>query len=293
MNKPSVPRKIVKLSEPIHQQLNMYAIAAGAAGVGALALVPPSEARIVYTPAHVTLQNTKPFALDLNHDGNIDFYLVQHRQFLGRTHSASNLSVCHELSTALPYCAFSRSSTAPNALNAVATVIATSTIEAAALRAGAEIQRGRRFRNKKPVLMGAGEFYQTTQGRMSTQWIAPWVNGGKGIKNHYLGLKFKIKGKFHFGWARLSVTTRQNSLTATLTGYAYETIPGQGIIAGQTNGTDEIDNSVEQSKANDPGHGASLTSPTPDAPQPASLGMLALGVQGVQLWRRTETQEGQ
>lgn len=273
------PRRTpAKLSEAVHQRLNMYALAASAAGVGALALVQPSEAKIVYTPAHVTLQDAKPFSLDLNHDGNIDFYLVQRRQFLGRSHSASNLSVCHGLSSVLPYCGFLSSSTAPNALNAVATVATHSIFEAAALNAGAKIQRGRRFRNKKPILMGAGEFYHTSQGRSSTQWIAPWVNGGKGIKNHYLGLKFKINGKFHFGWARLTVTTSKNSLTATLTGYAYETIPGRAIVAGQTKGPQ--DKSIEVLDA-----ALALTAP---APPPTVLGLLALGTPGVSIWRREE-----
>lgn len=280
----SRPRKTASIPESLHQQLRMYALAANAAGVGALALAQPSEAKIVYTPTKVVLQNTKPFALDLNHDGNVDFYLVQHRQFLGRSHSASNLSACHALSTALPYCASFRSSTAPNALNAVATVIATSDIiEAAALRAGARIQRGRRFRNKKPVLMGAGEFYHTSQGRSSTQWVAPWVNGGKGVKNRYLGLKFKIKGRFHFGWARLTVTTHQNGLTATLTGYAYETIPGKGIVAGQTNKPDEIAKSLAQPNP------AALTVATPE---PASLGALAMGAPGLFIWREELPAQG-
>jgi len=39
----------------------------------------------------------------------------------------------------------------------------------------------------------------------------------------------------------------------------------------------------------DPGSGAFLTSPIPDTPHPASLGMLALGAQGVPLWRRKES----
>jgi hypothetical protein len=42
-----------KLSESLHQRLNMYALVAGAAGVSALALMPPAEAKIVYTPAHI------------------------------------------------------------------------------------------------------------------------------------------------------------------------------------------------------------------------------------------------
>jgi hypothetical protein len=46
------PRPPINLADSVHQQLNMYALAAGAAGVGALALAQPVEARIVYAPAH-------------------------------------------------------------------------------------------------------------------------------------------------------------------------------------------------------------------------------------------------
>jgi len=37
------------LSQSVQRQLNMYALAAGAAGVGALALTQSAEAKIVYT----------------------------------------------------------------------------------------------------------------------------------------------------------------------------------------------------------------------------------------------------
>lgn len=46
------PRAPIKLADSVHQQPNMYALAAGAAGVGELAFAQPVEARIVYTPAH-------------------------------------------------------------------------------------------------------------------------------------------------------------------------------------------------------------------------------------------------
>jgi hypothetical protein len=100
--------------------------------------------------------------------------------------------------------------------------------------------------------------------------------------NRYLGLKFKIKGKIHFGWARLSVVGRQR-ITAALTGYAYETIPGKVIKAGQTKGT-----------ADDPtnsnfGPGASLNSFISDKQQPATLGALAMGAPGLSIWRRKKS----
>ena len=99
----------------------------------------------------------------------------------------------------------------------------------------------------------------------------PWL----GVQNRYLGLKFIIRGKFHYGWARLSADGNGEILS----GYAYQTIPDKPIIAGKTHGEDDID----------PGSGASLTSPVPDIPEPASLGALALGAPGLSIWRRKES----
>jgi hypothetical protein len=71
------PRKTASnLSESVVHQLNMYALAASAAGVGVLALTQPAEAKIVYTPANVNIvQNGGLFRFDLNHDGIPDFGL--------------------------------------------------------------------------------------------------------------------------------------------------------------------------------------------------------------------------
>jgi len=62
-------------------------------------------------------------------------------------------------------------------------------------------------------------------------------------------------------------------LTTTLTGYAYETIPGKAIIAGKTKGSDD----VEPTALNRP------------ALQPATLGVLALGAPGSAIWRREKS----
>jgi hypothetical protein len=50
----------------------------------------------------------------------------------------------------------------------------------------------------------------------------------------------KIDGQFHYGWARLSVKTFSGKITATLIGYAYETIPNKPILTGKTKGPDVI-----------------------------------------------------
>jgi hypothetical protein len=80
-------KKVASLSKSIHQQLNAYAIVASAAGVSVLALAQPSEAKIVYTSAHVHLRaGQRPFPLDLNHDGIVDFYLLHSFSHFGGEH---------------------------------------------------------------------------------------------------------------------------------------------------------------------------------------------------------------
>jgi hypothetical protein len=50
--RPKTPVEFLRLT---HQRLNMYAVAAVATGVGALVLVQPAEAKIVYTRANVAI----------------------------------------------------------------------------------------------------------------------------------------------------------------------------------------------------------------------------------------------
>jgi hypothetical protein len=55
------PRQHIILSPPLQQRLNSYALAAGAAGVGVLAVTQPAAAKIVYTlrtrSSHATTQS--------------------------------------------------------------------------------------------------------------------------------------------------------------------------------------------------------------------------------------------
>jgi hypothetical protein len=114
--------------------------------------------------------------------------------------------------------------------------------------------------------------------RLPSQYCG-WFN----VKDRYLGFKFQIGGKTHYGWARLNARLQGSKITLVLTGYAYETIAGKSIKAGQTK--EAADHSGEQ----DFSPNADLTAPISDTPQPASLGMLSLGAQGVALWRRRES----
>ena len=68
---------MVNFSDPVRRQLDMYALAASATGVGLLALSSPVEAKIIYTPAHVKLALGERYGVDLDHDGITDFNLYR------------------------------------------------------------------------------------------------------------------------------------------------------------------------------------------------------------------------
>jgi hypothetical protein len=259
MKRSSGPRKTANLSASLNRQLNGYALTASAAGVAVLALAPPAEAKIIYTPAHAKVGG-RPVPMDLNHDGIVDFYL---NTFLASdTHGLSACQYWVREASGSIFCSASRGT------NAIRTIDSKGRKYAAALRYGQKIQRGEQFATAGRVILG-----YSNPGN-STNWRGPWVNAGQGVKHRYLGLKFKIKGHVHFGWARITVKTTPFGFTATLTGYAYETIPGKGIVAGQTKGSEDVEQST-----------APPVTQTPDPP----LGALAMGAPGLSIWRRKES----
>jgi hypothetical protein len=257
MKRLSGPRKTASnLSESVNQQLNMYVLAASAAGVTLLAFSQLSEASIVYTKANVVLgaRGHSFYNLDLNHDGIVDLSLL----YVYATGTYAGVKTFHS-NVFVPY------NTQVNPLNRVVGRGAFPV----AMRAGVKVRRLDNFISEGFVAAAAG----APLGHPLTYYGA-WANGGKGLRNRYLGLRFVIKGKIHFGWARVSVS--KWPFAATLTGYAYETIAGKAIIAGATQGPDDAEPA------------ASLNTPTP---VPATLGALAMGAPGLSIWRRKETQE--
>jgi hypothetical protein len=60
------------LNSQLNQRLLAYVAAAGAAGVGVLAMTQPANAKVVYTPADKTI-TVAGLNLDLNHDGVPDY----------------------------------------------------------------------------------------------------------------------------------------------------------------------------------------------------------------------------
>jgi hypothetical protein len=235
-----------KISPSTQQRLNMYALAASAAGLSVLALVQSTEARIIYTPVHHVVGKNGRFNIDLNHDKVADLTLVN-------THGC-NTDFCMDALSAVP--------AAGNGVQGMRGFL--SIPYASALTGGAVIGPKQPFQ---------GQFMASSDSGQGT--IGKWLN----VNNRYLGVKFQIKGKTHFGWARLSVhVTGAAFVSATLTGYAYETIPNKPIIAGRTKGSDDVELEL----------GATVTMPTPE---PVTLGALATGSPGLSIWRREERAE--
>jgi hypothetical protein len=244
MKRSTAPRNPPHLSE----LLNMYATAATAAGVSLLASASPAEAKIICTEVHQTIGTNGLYPLIFTSDGTIDFLILQ----------SGNPSY------AAPGNGLGARPLIGNSV--VASVSAFGITWAAALKKGSLIGSKQEFKRNYGGSTEAGMVGAQQSGSRSFA-SGPWVN----VANRYLGLKFRIDGKTHYGWARLSVQViKQRYITAKLTGYAYETIPGKAIRAGQTHG--QKDDTVVK--------------PASGTDQPASLGGLALGAANGPLWRR-------
>ena len=86
-------------------------------------------------------------------------------------------------------------------------------------------------------------------------------------------MKFLIHGATHCGWIRLNANFPAKlgfPPSATITAYAYETVANKTISASSTSSA--VATSMERMY--------------PDQP---SLGILALGADGLPIWRRKET----
>jgi hypothetical protein len=254
-------RPPAELSKSITQQLNMYAVAASAAGVGVLALSQPAEAKIIYAPAHQIIDQDHGFSLDLNHDGVDDF------RFSVRYGSVSNYFY--------------------KALNV------------AGVQSGDSV-RGKRnsrrgfYASRLPLGVRVGPKGQVPEGIMASvsgvsskttrHYRGLWAGKSHATTTGYLGFKFVIKGEVHYAWARLRVKKLQQYplISALLTGFAYETTPNKPIITGKM-GESEIDEAIGQ---------LGPANFTPHLPEPATLGLLAMGAPGVSVWRREESTGG-
>ena len=251
----------------MQKRLNTYTVAAGAAGVSLMALTQPSEAEIVYTPANETINRSSSYSLDLNHDGTVDFIIANHAGEWGSGAGTEQVLLVQAGKSNQVNCAYS--------------FCLSTFIYAAALRRGTQIgqpQRRHGWLGHEAIMAD----------QILVNGSAVYFNSWANVTNQYLGLRFQINGEVHFGWARLSVKFHgglpaERTWEAHLTGYAYETVAGKAITAGQTSGNTSEDE--EQSNA-------SFQTKPLEAIGFSALGKLGLGASGLALWRREDPESG-
>jgi hypothetical protein len=240
----SEKRNLAHLAPILDKRILSYATAATAAGIGLL--IQPAEARIVYTPADVSIPTTGNVIVDLNHDGVADFALYRFFDGEGNRHpegvSTSGLAI------------------GAYHANQIRSVQSRGIGCAAALPNGAKIGPGQPFGGNVDLVLAQGSYNKARTEHCKF-----------GYEHHgaFLGFKFTISGQTHYGWAHVTVSGNGS----VLNGYAYETVANQPILAGKTS------EPVAETQA------SLLLVPEQ---QPASLGLLARGADGLAIWRRSE-----
>lgn len=179
-----------------------------------------ASAEIVYQRVDFSLPFNGYYSMDLDGDGNNEFYL--------RTWFPGD-GVCYgSFGTEYSWIFY----VIPTGQNAVVSIESAQVFYAVALRENVLVDGTQFFSSEAPVI---GEAYWGTCGRGELgQWF--------GLPDRYLGLQFRAAdGSTHYGWAKISTTVEflgqfGINTTAFVSGFAYETIPNQGILTGQTSG---------------------------------------------------------
>jgi len=226
-----------ELRRPLAKRVAAYGLAATGAGLGIIAGAEPAEAKIVYIPANILFEDRAVIDID-----NVDFVITQIKE--------DNFGYTFILKVQ----------------GGGGGVLASSRFPgwAGRLSVGARIG-------------ASGHFYRNPQMAEAATYnccpthTGPWdPYGPPGPSSGFLGLKFLINGQDHYGWAEISIIGDPQGypylegFRGVVRGYAYNTVPNQPILAGQTSEGSFIGEM---------------------APQPATLGLLALGAPGVDIWR--------
>jgi hypothetical protein len=208
------------------RQLAAYSAAATAmAAFGGAA-----GAAVMYTPGPVTVPNGGFYNVDFNHDAVSDFSFNNQaggknaNRFYGNGDGSA-------VKSAVATAAYGTSSTRP-----------------AALAAGALIDASRSYATdpggNANTLAGDGTINPGTDDQNSGYFP---TDGSV----RYAGVKFFVGADTYYGWIGMTLQNpASTSSTGTITDFAYESTPGQGIAAGAT-------------------------------PEPSGLALLALGAAGL------------
>jgi hypothetical protein len=243
-------RVSVRLATNLEKRLAAYALAAGAAGVGAIIGAPLAEAQVVFTNTWVPISPTTTTTnIDLNNDGVVDFVLSQSRTCT----TGTNAGGCRFVMNILPQAS----------QNAVlgAKTYASALASGVSVGSNGPFQAGKRFMAK-----GADE--ATSSGGTRYSSLGQW----KQATNLFVGVKFTIAGETHYGWIRVDLDATDAGFYGAISGYAYQSTANEPIKTGQKSGTD--------SKPS--GRRARPTAGLP-LPSERGLGRLAAGALGLQV----------
>jgi hypothetical protein len=209
-------RVAAQLSASLHRRLNAYALVASATGVGLLALSQPAESKIVYTQTDFIIASGNSYYLLNPADQGVAPFIFW-GTFVFQTSGVFGDRACFR-----PY-------------GEGASILLAANDLPVALHAGSVIGQGENFGSGRSggMLFTYGPYFGGTSKHHKGNF--------KFDQKQYLGFKFSISGKPHFGWARVKPAihpyfkdTKYTNIR--LLGYAYETIPNKPIIAGQTHG---------------------------------------------------------
>jgi hypothetical protein len=261
MSTPSANSVSKTSANDLTRQIAQYSLTAAMAGVSALALAAPAAGEVVVTRKTIPIPLTPidmphPVKISMANNGvdNFTFHLTNSPPNVGRSYS----------------------------FNSLALVGATS--NAADVYEGyfvAPLPRGAKIGASAGFTAFESAVEQSVAG-VSGRFLRGGYWGGN-LKDHYVGVRFSIAGQTHYGWIRLTVTTNPglhgSAMSATVTGYAYETVPNKTILAGTAGTTAQA--------GDKPSAELQLPEKLQNQRGP-SLGMLAAGADAMPLWRREE-----
>ncbi len=247
-------RSRTRLGNLLERNLVAYAAAAGA---GLLTASLPAQAEIIYTPSNtpwtLAVQNQGPALteLDLTNNGKPDFTFVMSStlRFFSSTFVATTTAFKFLLKV-------------DPARKGNQVVQGHQAIAASALESGASIGSQQKFGEG-----GLNLWFSSLKSNV-TRRSGSW----QPVEYAYVGLKFTMNGQTHYGWARIKFPIPGSVYPAlhypSIDGYAYESTPNKSIVAGAT---------------------SESTKESPKAAASASLGTLAVGAAGLDMWRTENT----
>ncbi len=218
------------LAPALESKLRAYTVS-GVAGLGMLC-ASHAQGAVVYTLAETKGPGNGILAIDLNHDGIVDFGITFFSVSVDGSIEKSTFVVEYDQNgVAIASPGFGRAFTFGQGIGSKEAFV----------------------EGDATLVLAAYYFYLGPLSSRSTI-------GGEFLntKNKFLGLQLQFNGKTYYGWARVDVKyIRGQQMMYELVDYAYQDEPGRAILAGQG-----IPRGME-----------------------GSLGALALGEAGINLWR--------